>query len=124
VILSDIFGSADHGESPMHFCYSHQVAVIWEKKIGIRVDRNSHQVAVIREKKIGIRVDRNSHQVAMIWYKKIGIKMNRNSRQVAMIWNKKIWIRMDRKRLLLLLKREAVLRKIRPQGEDMVVKRD
>jgi hypothetical protein len=67
VTLSDIFGSADLGESPMHFCYSRQVAMIRDKKIGMR---------------------------------------------------------MDRKWLLLLLRREAVLRKIRLQGEDMVVKRD
>jgi hypothetical protein len=66
VTLSDIFGSADLGERPLHFCYRHQVARILEKN---------------------------------------GMRMNR-------------------KGLLLLLRRVAVLRKIRLQGEDMVVKRD
>jgi len=41
-----------------------------------------------------------------------------------MVWEKKIGMRIDRKWLLLLLGRKAVLRKIRLQGEDMVVKRD
>jgi len=41
-----------------------------------------------------------------------------------MIREKKIGVRKNRKGLLLLLRREAVLRKIRLQGEDMVAKRD
>jgi hypothetical protein len=105
VTLSDISGSADFGESPMHFCYSCQVATVLEKKIGIRMDRNSRQVATVLQKKIGIRMDRNSCQVATVLEKKIGI-------------------RMDRKGLLLLLKRAALLRKIRLHGEGIVLKRE
>jgi hypothetical protein len=85
VTLSDIFGSADLGESLMNFCYSRQVAMILEEKSGMRMDRNSRQVMILEEK---------------------------------------IGMRMDRKWLPLLLRREAVLRKIRLQGEDVVVVRD
>jgi hypothetical protein len=57
VTLSDILGSADLGESPMHFCYSRQVAIIWEKKIGIRIDRKCLLLLLLLLK-IGIRMNR------------------------------------------------------------------